>query len=738
MRSAVTQFCVITLLITGCRGFEAGSDPAQTPRAPPDPSTNPNTPDPDAAVWFATMCASCHGERGQGGIAPRLDRWTKPRADLVASIDERMPTGNPDACKGDCATALTDLILLTLQTTEPEPAPCTEVGYPPVQLRLLTRREYDNTIRDLFRPTPRACSDDSQCNLRSESCDGAACVRDPCGRHTFVYEPSTQPTSVAIAGSFNAWTPAPMQPRGGVWVSKIDLPDGEHQYKLVTDGSNWIADPSNSLGTPDGFGGSNSVVRLDCAGATPPATLPPSPSSRFPPESRPEGYAYDNSAEGGVLTAVHVTEHLDAAEAIADGVAEGLAHCSPSGACAESIVDGFGPRAFRRPLSADERAKYVALIQGRTDFIDGISAMVQAMLTSPFFLYRFEIGQRQADGSHRLDAYEVASALSYTFWGTMPDALLFEAAGAGRLDGADGIEVEARRLLADPRARDNVATFAAQWLGVESIVAATKSRALGSFEIGVREAMLEEVKRLVTHVVFDGSGALDDLFTADFTFANAELARFYGASVGGDGFSQVRLQGRAGVLGLGGVMASYAYSDQSSPVRRGLFVRSRLLCQELPAPPPNAGGIPEVDPSATTRERFAQHSSDPACRACHQYIDPVGFGFEQFDALGRWRDTDAGKAIDASGRVDDVEAFGDGTSQPFATLPELATILAQSNRARTCFTTQFYRFARGGLEAEAETCAIERLSDQFAADGEDIRSLMIRYVRSDTFVVRSP
>ena len=699
---------------------------------------SPNAPDPDAAVWFATMCASCHGERGQGGVAPRLDRWAKPRADLVAAIDERMPTGNPDGCKGDCAAALADLILLSLQTTEPDPTPCTEVGYPPVQLRLLTRREYDNTIRDLFRPAPRACSDDAQCNLRRESCDGATCVRDPCGRHTFVYEPSAPPNSVAIAGSFNGWTPAPMQTVGTRWVSKIDLQDGEHQYKLVIDGSNWIADPGNSLAAPDGFGGNNSVVRVDCSGATPPAPLPATPSATFPPESRPQGYAYDNSAEGGLLTAVHVTEHLDAAETIADAAASSLIDCAPSVACAEGIVDAFGPRAFRRPLSAIERAKYVALIESRSEFADGVSAMVQAMLTSPFFLYRFEIGQPQPDGSHRLDAYEVASALSFTFWGTMPDTPLFDAAAAGRLDTADGVEVEARRLLAEPRARDNVATFAAQWLGVEGIVAANKSSALGSFEIGVREAMLEEAKRLVTHVVFDGSGALDDLFVADFTFANAALASFYGATVGGTDYAQVALQGRAGVLGLGAVMASYAYSDQSSPVRRGLFVRSRLLCQELPAPPPNAGGIPEVDPNATTRERFAQHSSDPACRGCHQYIDPVGFGFERFDALGRWRDIEAGQAIDASGRVDDVEAFGDGTSQAFATLPELASILADSDRARTCFTTQFYRFARGGLESEAETCAIERLSDQFAADGEDIRALMIRYVRSDTFVVRSP
>jgi len=186
------------------------------------------------------------------------------------------------------------------------------------------------------------------------------------------------------------------------------------------------------------------------------------------------------------------------------------------------------------------------------------------------------------------------------------------------------------------------------------------------------------------------------------------------------------------VLGLGALLATYAYSDQSAPVRRGVFVRSRLLCQELPAPPPNAGGIPEVDPAATTRERFAQHASDPFCRGCHRYIDGVGFGFERFDAVGRFRSTESGRPIDAAGNMNDSERLGDGVDAPFASLAELGAILARSPRAKACFATHLLRWADG--EQEVDPCTVSRLAPASA----DVREILIALVRSERFVRRRP
>jgi hypothetical protein len=191
---------------------------------------------------------------------------------------------------------------------------------------------------------------------------------------------------------------------------------------------------------------------------------------------------------------------------------------------------------------------------------------------------------------------------------------------------------------------------------------------------------------------------------------------------------------RSGVLGHGSVLATTAHSDQSSPIRRGLFVRRRLLCQEFAPPPPNAGAVPKVDPAATTRQRFAQHTSNPTCQSCHQYIDDVGFGFERLDAVGRVRSTESGKPIDAQGDMNDLEGFGKGTHAPFATPGELGKILAASDAAKACVTRQVYRFARGHLDDDV--CAVAPIQRRFLEKGGDLRELLVAVVTDPAFVVR--
>jgi hypothetical protein len=255
----------------------------------------------------------------------------------------------------------------------------------------------------------------------------------------------------------------------------------------------------------------------------------------------------------------------------------------------------------------------------------------------------------------------------------------------------------------------------------------------------MRAALEAETRRFVQHVVFDGPGTLDELLTADYSFMNAAVTGYYGLPApGGDGFVKVPYGGvpRAGLLGHASVLAVHAHSDQTSPIRRGLMVRRRLLCEELPPPPPDAGGVPDVDPDATTRERFAQHTEDPVCASCHRYIDGIGFGFEHFDAIGRFRDREAGQAIDATGDLNDVERLGSGTSAPFATLPDMARTIAGSDAAPACFVRQYYRFARGFRETLAERCARLALEARFREAGGDVRELMIGAVTLPDFLVR--
>ncbi len=665
------------------------------------------------ALLYKEQCLVCHGAKGEGASGPRLLGWSRGEDALVSTIDARMPLGAPERCDRDCARAIAAYILGDLRD---QPLVCNDDLASPRRLRLLTRVEYRNTIRDLLGEKPATTA---------------------CGTHTFTLDPAPRaPATVHVAGSFNGWAGTigkggyPLAKKSdGTFALTRELPIGSHQYKFVLDERDWITDPANPNRVSDGFGGQNSVLSISCGGD------PFDPTVAFPVDVRPEGFAYD-SAEGRVVTSTHADEYRRAASAIAKRVAIG---CSDT-TCVEPFLRSFGRRAFRRPLTDKELSRYRALVSGRADVASGLRAAVSAFLASPSFLYRSEMGAPSPDGAYRLTGHELATALSYGFLGTTPDDGLLDAADRGELDTAEGLERHARRLLGDPRARTVVGQFGLQWVLGTAIESANKSAAMfPDLNADLRASMAEESKRFVAHVVFDGSGKLDELFLANYTLADARLAKLYGLPApSGSGFEKLSFTDgrRAGVLGHASFLGSAAHSDQSSPIRRGLFVRRQLLCQELPPPPPNAGGVPDVDPSATTRKRFAQHTADKFCASCHQHIDPIGFGFERFDAIGAFRVAENGQPIDAAGDMTDVEGLGQGTHAPFSSLPELAQTIAASSASRSCFVRQWFRFTRGYREGAADLCALERLRKSFDASGGDIRALMIAVVLSPDFVRR--
>lgn len=627
-------------------------------------------------------------------------------------------------------------------------AVCDATVLAPRQLRLLTRREFSNSVNDLFgwsgARDGEACDTLTDCAVETQSCDAGVCVQDPCTRVTFVLDGADGAhDSVVAAGDFNGWGGTAEE--GGdalayhadidLWVGKIDVEPGTFAYKLVVDGQ-WWTDPENPDTIDDGFGGRNSLLTVTCAdggealdwGAT------------LPIETRPEHYPFDNHADAGLVSSVRAEALLDVTEEIAAAATRDPARllgCAPAGdeACVRGWVEDFGRRAWRRPLAPGEVDRIAGLVHAAEDAQAGVDLAVQVLLASPHFLYRTELGQDGGGGTFRLDGYEVATALSYFLWETTPDETLLAAAGAGELDSAEGVEGHARRMLADPRARKALSTFSEQWLGVEKL--RTMDRAAeysADFGPVVREAMLAEVGATFSYVVFDGSGRFADVLAGTEYMQSAALSDFYGID-GQGGLVDAGADGRAGVLGLGAVLAATAHSDQTSPIRRGLFVRERLLCHTLGVPPAEAGGVPDVDPDASTRERFAQHSDDPACAACHKHIDPLGFGFEHFDPVGRWRDTDAGAPIDAWGTLTDVEGIGTGTAEDFATLHGLAAQLSRSESAPACFTRQVWRFAVG-RDAEDGDCTTDRLSAAFAAADHDVQALVVAVVTSPEFRTR--
>lgn len=699
------------------------------------------TGDDRGAVWYGTLCASCHGVMAEGGSAPALNAWTRPRDILVAAIDERMPLGNPDRCRGDCAERVADYILEVLQGPLPE---C-EGGVPSVRrVRLLTRREYRATLADLLQTEAAVCMDLGDCRFDRQSCSAGLCADDPCDLHTFALEVNDRnPNAVVVAGTFNGWASTAAQggwplariPGSNWWVGKHTLPDGAHDYKFVVDGNDWRTDPRNPTTVTDGSGNTNSRWNQSCAGVGPAPTTPSDPTQHFPVEARPSAFFYDTHAASGVLSPVHADEYFGAAEVYAERIASqpALYDCSDA-ACDARFLREFGARVFRRPLSEAEVQRYLALIG--SDRAAGIRTALEVLLTSPNFLYRSELGAAEGD-LFRLDDWEVASALSYQLWGTMPDAALLAAAQAGTLRTAEGRRAQAERLLADPRAKDRLGDFAVAWLGIGGILDQPKrSELFPEVTAELRQVMLAETRTYFAEVALT-PGGYRQLLLGDYGYVDAALARLYGLS-GSYGPGLTRAQkpaGRPGLLGQASFLFAYAHSDQSSPIKRGANVRERLLCQEFGVPPPDAGGLPEVDPNATTRERFQMHSGKPSCRACHQYIDGVGFGFERFDAIGRLRDTENGRPIDATGDVVDLEAFGVGTRAEFTTLEGLATLIAESQAGPECLASQYHHFVSGETEAETDRCLVQPFLRSFRTSG-DLRALILELVADESYVLR--
>ncbi len=452
-----------------------------------------------------------------------------------------------------------------------------------------------------------------------------------------------------------------------------------------------------------------------------------------------------NSNAIATVTQLSVEQYMDAAELLAaEAVIDlpGLLPCDPAAIgeseCAAQFIDQFGRRAYRRPLLPEQHDDAMALFeQGRSEgaFADGIRMVVQGLLQSPFFLYHVEQLPTGAEGQVvALSPYEVASRLSYFLWDSMPDDTLLDAAADDALATPEQLRAQAERMIADPRARDTIHHFHRQWLELEELSHADKDPEMfPDFSPELAASMEEEIDRFAEHVILEGDGSFETLMTASFGFADEELAALYGVDHPGGGFAQVEFdpQERSGLLTLAGVMTAHAHHNQTSPVLRGAMVRENFLCQTPPPPPDTVNDNPPgLDPTLPTKERYNQHREDPTCAACHVLLDPLGFGFEHFDASGQFRTMDGQNPVDPSGEV----VGTDDADGPYADHLELTQRLAQSDHARDCVSRQWFRYALGRLESDADACALDQIYDDFAASGYDIRELMVGIAVSDAIV----
>jgi hypothetical protein len=424
----------------------------------------------------------------------------------------------------------------------------------------------------------------------------------------------------------------------------------------------------------------------------------------------------------------------------ATGPRQKLVPCTPTGpadaACIGSFVTTFGQRAFRRPLTADEVTRYTAVAsQAATatgDVWQGLEAIATAFLQSPHFLYLTELGapDPQNPARYRYTAYEMASRLSYFLSNDTPDDTMLAAAASGALLTTAGVQAQATRLLALPSAHEAVRAFFATLLALDNLDTLTRPTALfPQFTPTLGAAMKQETSLVLDDLVFTRDGDYRHLFDQPDTFVNAELAALYGVPPpAGAGFAKATLPAtahRAGLLGQAGVLAARDHADGTSPTRRGLFILTRLLCENLPlAPPANLTIPPPPTGLLTARQRLDQHVSNAVCASCHSHTDPVGLSLEHFDAMGVYRDTDHGLPIDDTGALD---------GKPYQGEVGLGAMLRDHPALGPCLIQALYGVSVGHLATEFDRATFESMVQQFDTSGARVRALLTAIAASDGF-----
>ncbi len=456
----------------------------------------------------------------------------------------------------------------------------------------------------------------------------------------------------------------------------------------------------------------------------------------FPAELRQSGFTRN---EAQVVDATFALAAQQAADALAaEAVTQRLSTLAPCSqgqapdACAKNFISRFGARAYRRPLTADEADGLLAVYQvGAEDgFAAGVQLVVSAVLQSAGFLYSTEIGSG-GSGPTTLTPWETATQLAFLFSGAPPDDELLAAAADGSLHDSAVRKAQALRLLGQPGAHTQVQTLVMEWLSLDKLNNLSKDNALYPHFAERRGAMLAEARDFTDEVFFAKGGDVQLLLNADFTVASGDLTALYGLS--GSGHVSLASTNRRGILGQSAFLSAFSNVSDSGPVHRGVAVMRQLACTHIPNPSELKIQVvpPPADPTRTTRQRFARHSSDPACAGCHTLIDGPGFSFEHFNAEAAYRAQDNNQAVDASGQI-----VLDGETHAFQDNVELSAALASSQQVTECFARNLHRFASAQTDDSVEERFLSFWRSLPAGARGKPSDVLAAWAASDTFVQR--
>jgi hypothetical protein len=572
-------------------------------------------------------------------------------------------------------------------------------------------------------------------------------------------------SALALAGSL------PAMLAGLMLVGCAD--DGGGEAMSATDGA---TDPSaDDSGSSDGTGDSGPTPSDDDTGTTgddgptvdvnaPPGGLrrllshqyvaslelllgPAAAAAAVPPDD-PEVGTFDAFATIDSIPGVpDIESYEQAAASAADAAIEDktvlaqhapcVSAAAPEASCYAQVAEELGRLAWRRPLDADQIDRLVtvaegAQVWGEGDFDAGLRYLLMAILQSPRFLYLVEVGVPGVDGEPReLDGYEMASRLSFFLLGRTPDAPTLALAESGELDTDEGVRTLAESMVSSPAAMPTIQRFFGEYLRIRELPTKGKSEELFPlFSPELAQSMMDETSLLVSDIVFQKNTNMLELFTADYTFVDANLAELYGVTAPeGGAFAKTMLppeQKRAGILSQPGWLAMQSHTDVNSPTRRGLFIVEQMFCTDIPNPPAEVDAQPlQPEPGQTLREALEVHMTEPACATCHVFTDPLGFAFENYDPIGQFRTTEAGQPVDATGEIEGAGAF-DGAA-------ELMALVTADERVPGCLLRNVYMQGLGFVPGPEVEPALDDIELGFAEADYRMKRMLVELASSPLF-----
>jgi hypothetical protein len=439
---------------------------------------------------------------------------------------------------------------------------------------------------------------------------------------------------------------------------------------------------------------------------------------------------------GALVSDLHSAARDVAAAAVADLPARmGCAPGQADRACADAFIERFATRAYRRPLdAADRQALSTLFAAGATDSVSGgVQLVIEGVLQSPSFLYRTELGPPGAGARFELTAYERASALSFFLLGSIPDDGLMAAAADGSLTTPQGYARQVQRLLAEPRARQNLVRVMNKWVGLGAgVTTELDPDQYPLYDDALKASMVEEANRVFADLLANG-GSFADMLTGRRTFVDQRLAAVYGVPYSGTGFVATTLPAdqRSGLFTQAAFIANQSRGEPI--VHRGKWVREEILCGDMPEPPAGVNTTPPVDPNLTSRQFAQMRMNDMSCGACHQLMDGIGLTFGHYDAVGRFiTKDDHGRPIDPSGEVEGSDVAG-----PVGDILQLAQRLSSSEQARGCIETRMLSYALGReLSPDAVRCEQQQIDGALKAGGYRLLDLMGAIAQAPAFQVR--